>query len=216
MHIPLNNLNFNRWQFYILIILLYFVISFVTNEIILTDSYFYSDYGSQLTAERIEKIISSRHHYAWVTYVFVPIYIYLKTSIVALIIFAGAFLFDSVVSFADCFRIALVAELAPLLSGLIRVVYFLFYPPVSIKAAQMFSPLSISQFIDLEKIPSYFMYPIQLLNVFEVLYWSLLIICVASFLKVKLKKSLQIVATSYGISLVIWVLLISFITLQFS
>lgn len=77
-------------------------------------------------------------------------------------------------------------------------------------------PLSLLSFWGAENIVSWLHYPLQTLNLFEVAY----ILCISWLLSKQWKpnfiESINIVLPSYGIGLLIWMVLVVFLTLQIS
>ncbi|HEY0612674.1 MAG TPA: hypothetical protein VGD35_23520 [Chitinophaga sp.] len=108
------------------------------------------------------------------------------------------------------------AELVTFLSTLVKVSYFLLNSSISPKAFQYFFPLCVTQLLDVSTIPKYFIYPLSLLNVFELAYWVVLALGVKYFSGKSWGASIKIVASTYGIVLLIWILVIVFISLQFN
>ena len=81
---------------------------------------------------------------------------------------------------------------------------------------QQYYPLSYINFLDLEKIQPWLIYPLKTINLFEIAYFFVLVYGLWKLLKNKFSKSLEIVAVSYGSGLVIWLGLVMFLTLNMS
>jgi hypothetical protein len=115
------------------------------------------------------------------------------------------------------FQIVLIAEFLFILPSLIKLIWFLFFETdYDLADLQTFYPLSLLNLIDTESIPQWSLYPIQLLNVFEVVYWCILAYGIALVAKERWPKMLGLVASSYGVGLFVWVVFITFITINLS
>ncbi len=62
----------------------------------------------------------------------------------------------------------------------------------------------------------WFIYPFQVFNLFELAYWFILAYLIGKELNENTDKGFSIVASSYGVSLLIWVVGVMFFTLNMS
>lgn len=206
----------NKLYFVLLWILIYFLGAFLTNNYILDNSFYYSSLGSQLSTDRINSVIHLNRKMQWISYFSIPIILLIKWTILSGIIYLGAFLFNQKLLFKDCFHLFLAAEIIPASVILIKQLYFYLYPPESLEALQAFYPFSALQIVDFQKIPVYMIYILQQLNLFEIIYWSFLIIGVKHLTGTSKRISLKIIASSYGIAFCFWMLIILLLQIQFS
>jgi hypothetical protein len=166
--------------------------------------------------DQIEKMIRFKNNYGWLTYVLTPVFLFFKFTAISLIIYIGGFLFNRSIAYENCFKIVLLAELAPIIGSIVTFTFFLIHPPHTLQDVQSFSPLGLMGFFDLKQVPSYLIYPFKLLNGFEAAYWLILIFGVSFYINDGFKKAFTLVISSYGVGLFIWVLGLTFIQLQFS
>ena len=211
-----NLYTFNRLYLFILLSILYVLINWLTNNYIYIDSFFYSAFGNDIVNERIKDIIILNKKMQWIIYFSIPLFFLLKLSVLAGIIYIGCFLFDKTVSFNNCFKIMLVAEFSMLLSVLLKVLWFIINEPSSIQEIQFFYPISLIQLFTPQQIPEYLIYPLQQVNVFEIVYWLLIIFGIMSFTQKDFLYAIKVTAFSYGISIFVWIVFIVFFKLQFS
>jgi hypothetical protein len=169
-----------------------------------------------MSIKRIEELIDLNKKNEWLTYILLPIINTIKYSVTAMVIFIGIKLFELEVSFKNCFKIILFAEIIPLISSIIKTLYFYIYAPNNFDVLQNYNPLGVSGFLKNDTIPKYLLYPIQQLNLFEVAYWFLLAYGIKSLGNIDFKKALKITSLSYGVGLAIWCIFIVFLQLQFS
>ena len=109
------------------------------------------------------------------------------------------------------------AELLFLLPVLIKILWFLFVQTdYDLNDLTQFYPLSVLNFFDADAIPRYWLYPLQVLNLFEVAYCFLLAYGVADVTGFSFKRSFGLVMSSYGVGLVLWVVLVMFLSITYS
>jgi hypothetical protein len=196
--------------------MLYNIIIFITNNIIITDIFYYISFEKFISIKRIEEMIEVNKKNEWLTYIVLPVVNTIKYNLIAIIIFIGIKFFELEVSFKNCFKIVLFAEIIPLVASITRTLYFYIYPPNNFEVLQNYNPLGVTGFLKNDTIPKYLLYPIQQLNLFEVAYWFLLAYGIKSLGNIDFKKALKITSLSYGVGLAIWCIFIVFLQLQFS
>ncbi|NBA78875.1 hypothetical protein GOQ04_25205 [Emticicia sp. ODNR4P] len=109
----------------------------------------------------------------------------------------------------------MLAEIPFLIVPVIKLFWFLFIQThYDLNDLQYFFPLSALQLFDVQKLPSWQVYPLQLMNVFELIYWVLLAYWLKKLLNLSLNKSMEVVASSYGTGLLLWVVFITFLSLN--
>lgn len=191
------------------------VIGFLNNHLLISDNLFYNTFAEQLTAEKIDGLIEQTQKWAWLGYVFIPVMYLLKFSIIALVLLTGFFFIDQKVSFSILFRAVMLAEIPFLLIPLIKLFWFLFIQTqYTFNDLQYFYPLSALQLFDVKSLPTWQIYPLQLLNVFELVYWVLMAYWLKRLLNITLTKGMEIVIGSYGTSLLLWVVFVTFLSLN--
>lgn len=76
--------------------------------------------------------------------------------------------------------------------------------------------MSALNIIGYEGLQPWFIYPFQVLNLFELAYWVILAYLIGKELNENTDKGMSIVVSSYGVSLLIWVVGVMFFTLNIS
>jgi hypothetical protein len=207
---------FKKWHLIIAYCFIYISFTWLSNTFIFTDNYYYSVFSNNFSIDRIQNLIKFSRKIEWLIYAVMPLILFFKWLILTSVIYIGLTLFEQKISFQNCFKIVLISELAIAISGLVRIVLLLFHKPETLKAIQFFYPLSITQLINLEKIPDYLVYPLEQCNLFEVAYWFLIVSGIQTLTQKSFKQSLKITTCSYGLALFVWILCIVFIQLQVS
>jgi hypothetical protein len=207
------------WKLFYLFLaisVVYVLVLYLTNTLILTDEVYVKLWSDQLSSGRLEKMLEVNKRMEWVIYIVTPALLFLKFLLITLAIQAGLFIYNIDLPFKKVFNIVLFAEIVPLLATVVQFGYFLWKGVDSFDQIDSFSPLSLFSFLHLKDIPSYLEYPLQVVNLFELGYWLLLAIGLKIFLKGSFGKAFKLVASSYGVGLLLWVVLIVFIQIQTS
>ena len=204
----------NIFLFWVIIIFS-LVVVFLSNNFLISESLYYNTFAEQLTAEKIDGLIDQTQKWSWLGYVIVPIIYFFKFSLIALILLTGFFFINKTVSFSVLFKAVMLAELPFLFLPLIKLFWFLFVQTnYTFNDLQYFYPLSALQLFDVKSLAIWQIYPLQLLNVFEMVYWGLLAYWLKRLLNITLTKSMEMVIASYGTGLLLWVVFITFLSLN--
>ncbi len=90
------------------------------------------------------------------------------------------------------------------------------YTPTSIEDLQNSNFLSFLQLFDINIVHSLLIFPLQQLNVFEIMYWLLLSYGIMRFMKKNFSAALKMTLLGYGPIFILIILCVIFIKLQFS
>ena len=175
----------------------------------------YKNLSEQLTLEQIESYFAIQKRWSWVKYALLPLIIWLKTNLISWILAIGGFFQSIELPHKKYWNIVLKAEFVNLSMGLTKLLWFMLVEPdFDLEKLQQFVPFSLENILYTEHIPKWGIYPLQLINVFEIFYWILLILLLNKVTKTR--KGLIVVVTSYGLALFIWMIFIMFLTLNAS
>jgi len=94
--------------------------------------------------------------------------------------------------------------------------FYFFQTDYNLEDLQYFYPLSALNIVGYEGLQPWFIYPVQVFNLFELAYWVILAYLIDKELNENTVKGMSIVASSYGVSLLIWVVGVMFFTLNMS
>jgi len=208
-----NLIVFSIINLIILVITLYFKNVIDTRELI------YNFYSEQLAQEQLDKLIENQQKWSWVGYAIIPLVILIRSSLVALTLSVGNFFYNmdevELPKFKDFFRVALLGEFVLLFVGIFKLLYFLFIKTdYDLLDLQRYYPLSLINFADIDNLEPWLVYPIQTINLFEVIYFLVLVYGMHKLLKSNYWRDFEITAVSYGIGLLIWLGLVTFLTLN--
>lgn len=206
----------NTTYFSILSFLLIFL-SIISKYILNTESLIINSLTEQFTIQEIQDELNYQNKLDWILYIIVPILTLIKISIITAILDAGCFFFGKEIKYKKLFNIVLKAEFVFLLVIVFKTAWFYFFQTdYNLEDLQYFYPLSALNIIGYEGLQPWFIYPFQVLNLFEVAYWFILAYLIGKELNENTDKGFSIVASSYGISLLIWVVGVMFFTLNMS
>ena len=207
----------NRWYYFLLLISLSLFFSFLLKELLNTNELFIQSIGDQFTVEQINKIVDFQDKWEWFGYVLIPILLLIKISTITLFLDIGCFFFGKDIKYKTLFKIVVKAEFVFLLVIIFKTAWFYFVQTdYSLEDLQYFYPLSLLQLFGYEGLEPWFIYPLQVVNLFELCYWLLLGYGLSKALKRSVDYAMGIVASSYGVGLLIWVGAVMFFTLNMS
>ena len=96
-------IKINTFLSVFLISLFYIMISWIANNIIITETFYFVSLEDIMSIKRIEELIDHNKKNEWLTYILLPVVNTIKYSLAAMIIFIGIKLFELEVSFKNCF-----------------------------------------------------------------------------------------------------------------
>ena len=212
----------NNYLHFILLILVTLLLTYEYNYFIQTDSVFVQNFSDKYTQEAINHILDWRHAWSWIGYVFIPISKYISTTIIALIISLVTWILylnelNPNIKFSDTWRIVLFAQWSSVTAMVTKIGWFGFiHTNFTLEELASFYPLSIINFFDIKNLDKLYVYPIQLINIFELVYWIILVVGIKSLLNSTWFKSFKIVFLSYGVTMIVWIIVVMFILLNLS
>lgn len=200
------------WLFYCLFLA---GITYLAQSYLFTEDVFYASYAEQLSYERAVEILTEQKKWTWLSYALLPIVYGIKFFLVACCLLMGCIFFDVKLKFGQAFKIALLADLVFIIPLLIKVFWFVFIQKnYTLQDLQQFYPLSLANLFNTAQVGTLWLYPLQTLNVFELLYIFSLGFWLYQFGAKSLDKGLTVVFASYIPALFTWIVLIMFITVN--
>lgn len=194
------------------------VLTELTKSVLHFDQLFYNSLAESLSHKQIESIIDFQSKWKWVSYVFVPVYIFLKTILIASALYVGVFFFcKQEITFKTLWDTIIKAEFIFLLVPACKMLWFYFFQTnYTLNDFQSFFPLSALNIIGTEGVDAWFMYPLQTLNLFEIAYIIYLGYQLGKVAQTNTDDGLKIVTYSYVPTMVIWVAVVMFLSLNYS
>lgn len=140
-------------------------------------------------------------------YIAIPLIYAYKATLIAFVLWVGSFMFGYRITYTQMWLIALIGETVFLIPEFIKIMWFIsidHQPDIwEIKA---FYPLSLMNLFDPNSIADKFHYPLKALNVFEIIYWFVLVEAIHLTAKKKWNYAMAIVFTSYVPFFLVWLI----------
>ena len=203
--------------YFFLICVFSILISLVTNEFILIDEIFHRQYQEQLDVSQLKSYTQLRNKWSWVSYVILPFIYLIKIGFTSICLYTGVFLRDLPFSLKKLFVISLFAETVFLLPFILKTIWFgIVDVDFSLVEFSNFYPLSLQNFFINKEIAPWWLYPLQSINVFELIYFFVLALGISLVFQHRFVKALLLVITSYGLGLILLLTSVTFLVINFS
>lgn len=191
-------INFDKRIFFILLVVLFLLIRYLTNELVLQ-----SIPGYKVLEK--EGAFTYFHIFNSLDYLWTPFALLWKFTLTAFTIWVGGFMAGYKLSFKSLWQFTMIAEVIFIFPEIIRLMWFVaVVPPENYQAIENFYPLSLFSIVDADQIKPRFHYLLSALNLFEVAYWFLLAIGVHTISRRTFSRSLLIVLGSYTFCFFLW------------
>jgi len=193
------------------------LLTWYTKTEIVTEREIVNFYSTQLSYEQIEQILAGQKKWEWLGYLFIPIFYLLKLSLVTLCVYTGILLLNiKNISWNKIFGVVVIADMIFLIPSIIKMAWFTFKSDYTLEDVQYFLPGSMLNIFDPKLLEPWLIYPIQSLNIWELAFWIALAVGLKKYLDGDFYRSMSLVAGTYGAGLVIWVVFVTFLTLNFT
>jgi hypothetical protein len=185
---------------------------------VLTDDVYYRSFSEQMTTERIEHFLAMRSSYWWLQLCSPFLIVSVKAAYTALCVMVSIIVIGKNTEFSTLFKLALIAESVFALQMAIQVLCGMFLLDVRVPDDYTnFAPLSLLQAFDPTTLALWMKHPLRTINVFEVLYIGVMAWLLTPQLKhYRFGQTVRLVAVSYGLGLLLWVVALAFLLLQIS
>ncbi|MHC0446854.1 hypothetical protein ACWA1F_15695 [Flavobacterium sp. 3-218] len=207
----------NTFLRYSLLTISFVFITEITNKILnLKDllHHFLSDF---LSVQQVNSYFEFQDKWHWLTYLYIPLLILIKTIIISTILYAGLFLFGKEIKYTQLWNITIKAEFIFVLVPILKILWFYFFQTnYNLNDIQNFYPLSALNIVGYKGLETWFIYPFQVLNLFEVFYIIYLGFQIGRITNTNADYGLKIVGLSYVPFLLLWVATVMFFTLNYS
>jgi hypothetical protein len=203
----------NWWPFSMFCLVALFSTYYLQTEV-LTDNVYYNSLTGHLSTDKITDLINMKNRVGLFGYLLAPVTLLIRVLFTSLCIGTGLLVTSRKLPWKYLFKIALFAEAAFAAAALLKLFLLAFFHSVdNIGDLQSFAPLSLYSLFKSDAVPGCLIYPLQTLNLFELLYWLLLAAGLGFFLRKSFVKMLAAVLGSYGIGLLCWMACIAFMNI---
>jgi hypothetical protein len=175
-------------------VLLYIKIALIENETAAFEFLQDRPEGMVLQGINVLKMFSIPFVYLW------------KFTVIAFVIWIGCFMFGYRVTYAQCWGVVIAAEFVFVIPELLKILwFFLIETDPTYQDIRSFYPLSLMNFVsDYENLDKRYAYPLKALNVFEIIYWFVLVNGIHHYAQKDKKYVWIIVACSYILIFSLW------------
>ncbi|MCG8379758.1 MAG: sulfate ABC transporter permease, partial [Proteobacteria bacterium] len=138
-------------------------------------------------------------------YLTIPFFLAWKYTLSAFLLWIGCFMFGYRIHYSDLWRWVMFSELVFLIPEFLKFLWFLMTSgDPNYHDLVAFYPLSLMNLVDYELVDKKFHYPLKALNVFEIVYWFVLVIGIFYLSRKKWIISVYIVGSSYVLFFILW------------
>jgi len=205
-------LSWNTWSIFIVFIFGYLIIGFINQTFILTEDFYYDYLYGQVEDSRLDELVSKTKNFSKFKIIWEPIAALLYVLGTAFCINLGLMHQDDKISFAEIFRITLVSYLIFIIPNFIRILYYIDKTEFSLSVFNNYSIGSLS-FLLSEDDSYWIIYIFRTLNIFEFIYWFLLVAGVKTITGWDNDRSTRLVLISYGVGLLFWMTVHLYVTM---
>jgi hypothetical protein len=216
MNILIQYFRLNKFYLFLTIIIANMLIMWLSKSTLINEIVFYNTYSEQLSYDRSLELFEGVKKYSWIGYAFLPIVLLLKFSLISIIIYTGVFFCElhERISFKKVFGVIVASEIVFLIANLFKFLWFCFFAGnYDLNDMNFFYPLSLINLFSKSEIDKIWIFPLQILNLFQIIYILLLSYGLYAQTGIQQAKTEKAVLISYLPGLVIWVALIMFLTI---
>jgi hypothetical protein len=202
---------------FLLISSVYCLISYLSKRFLFSDELYFNNFSNQLSYDKITEIIENKNKISYFSYIFIPILLLIKFTLIAFVFSIYGFLSYNKYGTKQIFRIVIKAEIFILISQIIKFLWFLIIAKdFNLTDIQFFYPLSALSLFDYKNVELFLIYPLQTINLFEFLYWFALAYGISKIIKTNFHGGMKVVLSSYVPALLLWIVFITFLTVNLS
>ncbi len=202
---------------YFLISIFSIIIIELAKYILKTELLIYNSLSTKLGEEQILEILNFQKKWEWIGFLFIPVVLLIKITLIATVLYIGIAFSDAKISFKTILNNVINAEFILLLVPIFKIIWFYFFQTnYNLEDIQYFFPLSAINITGYDELEPWFIYPFQVLNLFEVVYIIYLSYQIGQLTQTNTDNGLKIVAYSYVPALFLWVTVVMFFTLNYS
>ena len=203
---------------YLLLCFAAIIIAEITKNLLQFDILLYNTLAEKLSSKQIDNFFELQNKWKWVSYSIIPLFLFLKSVFIATVLYIGIFFFSkNDITFKKIWNCVIRAEFLFLLAPILKIIWFYFFQTnYTLEDIQYFYPLSALNITGYQGLDPWLIYPLQVLNLFELAYIIYLSYQIGQLTQTNTDNGLKIVAYSYVPALFLWVTVVMFFTLNYS
>lgn len=209
-------LKIKKIYFFVGAVIFLLIVNYITQLSFLGEQIYFNTFAENLSSDRIQKLYQNNKEWEWLGYFLLPLLYLVKIAYVSFCLTTASLLNIEEGNYKANFNVSLKADYIFIVMMLVRFTWLFFFKEINTLTDLGYIPGSILNLFNIDKIPKWIIYPLQTCNIWEVLY------CLigTSMYSIQFGVSKTIAAKQfcipYLIGLFIWILVVVFLTLQFS
>jgi len=210
-------LSIKRWKLFSGVVFLNLLIIFLSQTTLINEIVFFNTFSEQLTYDRSMELFARMKSFVWVSYVVLPVMLLLKFSALSLLIYIGVFFSDlhKEITLSKIFTVVIACEGVFIGASLIKLLWFMFFAGnYTLDDISFFYPLSLINLFRRSEVASYWIYPLQTVNFFQLAYILMLALGLSKISSVKRATADKVILTTYVPAIAVWIALIMFLTID--
>ena len=209
--------SLHRFHLFIFIVSGNLILIWLSNSALINEEVFYNAYSEQLTYDRARQLFDGFQSMSWISYVLSPVILLIKFSLISLVLYIGI-IFNNLqykVPLGYVFGVVIASDIIFLTASLTKFFWFyIFAGNYDLNDINFFYPLSLINIFKAAEVEKIWIYPMQTVNLFHIVYLVLLSYGLNNVCKIEKYDSDKIVLLSYLPGLVLWLTLIMFISID--
>ena len=219
MNLLIRYYSFKKLHLFIFIVLANLILIWLSKSVLINEIVFYNTYSEQLTYDRSLKLFEDLKRISWISYTFTPIMLLIKFSLISLVLYIGVVFcnIQDKVSLGSVFKIVIASDIVFVFAGFVKFLWFYFFAGnYDLNDIGFFYPLSLINFFKTSEVNRFWIFPLQTVNLFHLIYLVSVSYGLANICKIEKPDSDKIVLLSYLPALVLWVALLMFLSIDAS
>lgn len=210
-------LSVKGWKLFLGIVSMNLLVILLSQLTLINETVFFNTYSEQLTYERSMELFQKMQSYSWVSYVLAPVLLVIKFSAISILLYIGVFFSDlhKDVTLRKIFKVVIACETVFIAASMIKLLWFVFFAGnYTLEDVSFFYPLSVINLFKRPEVATYWVYPLQTVNLFQFLYVLLLAFGLSNAGSVNKKAVEKVVLATYVPGIAVWVTVILFLTID--
>lgn len=195
----------------------YMVVTICSRYLLVNDELYYASLTNQMTDEQIRQMLAVNKEWIWFSYALLLALLVVKLFVIAAILAVGYYIMTTRWELRPFLRTAIIAEFVMLLPAVTKLGWFgLVQPSYNLNDLLNFGPLSLGSMVKLDATESWLRYPLQTASLFEVAYCLVLMLGAHQLAQLRWRQAARLVGFSYLPALLVWVVIVMFISVSTS
>lgn len=205
------------WKLFSGVVMLNLFILLLSQNALINEIVFFNTYSEQLTYDRAMEVFSKMKSLAWVSYIITPILMLLKFFAISVLLYIGIFFSDlhKEITLGKIFKVVIISELVFIAASITKLLWFIFFAGnYTLDDMSFFYPLSLINLFNRTEVATYWIYPLQTVNIFQFFYVLILALGLSRVSSLKKEVADRVVLGTYIPAIAVWIALIMFLTID--